>query len=163
MESLKNNPTISPLDEAYQKYKDELRSKVIGVKTDKELIEGIMKGNISEEKINELKKQTISDKDFKSYYYYSREFLLDIKLKDKYGEKIVGKHENAILTLQVLADGRIVSGGWDGNIYRWTPKTNGKGYDKKLVREYKNSVNTLQVLADAKIVFNTGKKIIILE
>ncbi|MEK7094621.1 MAG: serine/threonine protein kinase, partial [Patescibacteria group bacterium] len=67
-----------------------------------------------------------------------------------YNHETLEGHAGPVYTLQVLPDGRIVSGSWD-TIKIWTK--NGEGiYNQETLKGHIGLVRTLQVLPDGRIV-----------
>jgi hypothetical protein len=159
MEKITINQTPSPLDQAYQRYKDDLRAKITGAESDQDLVRGIIDNEISREKVGELKKKIITPEDFKSYYY-PRELPEGTKLRENYSEREVTRLDARIDALQVLPDGRIVSGDGGGTIYLLTPKDDGS-YEEKRIKKNSRGL-ALQVLSDGRIFSGDGGKVYLL-
>ena len=79
--------------------------------------------------------------------------LPEVKRKEQYHclETLEG-HTNWVYTLQVLPDGRIVSGGYDSTIKVWDKKEDGTYQNTQTLEGHTNWVRTLQVLPDGRIV-----------
>ena len=84
---------------------------------------------------------------------FDRRSLSSVEEKKDYRvyETLKG-HTGSIQTLQVLPDGRIVSGGYDGTIKIWEKGPNGEYKVKETLNGHTGSVWTLQVLPDGRIV-----------
>jgi len=84
---------------------------------------------------------------------FDRRLLSSVKKKENYCvyETLEG-HTGWVLTLQVLPDGRIVSGSSDGTIKIWEKGASGKYEVKETLKGHTGCVNTLQVLPDGRIV-----------
>ena len=162
-ETVTTNPTPSPLDQAYKRYKDDLRTKITGAVSEEDFVKGIIEESISREKVGELKKQIITPEEFK--YYYPRELPPETKLKRSYSEQKIGRYEGLVNTIQVLPNGEIISGGADGVFCKWKLKTDGSGYEDKpeMIEKCLPSVQTLQVLPNGEIAVGVGNKIIMLK
>jgi hypothetical protein len=157
MESLTTNPTPSPLDQAYQRYKDDLRTKITGAESDQDLVRGIIDNEVSREKVSELKKKIITLEDFKMCYY-PRELSEGFRLKEEYTEDVlVGRHDPEIIGngsvdfsefisgLEVTKQGDIVSAGCDCNVFLWK-KRNGQDYTRFQVAGNKSMIGGIKIL-----------------
>jgi WD40 repeat protein len=62
------------------------------------------------------------------------------------GEPLILSHGSPISSLAVLADGRLASGGDDGQIKLWP-----RGVGEPMVLSHGSSINSLVVLADGRL------------
>jgi WD40 repeat protein len=113
-----------------------------------------------ERKIAELKEKLWNIK-WKLYNPRELEFVIK-KEKYKNIETLEGPegHKGSVLTLQVLPDGRIVSGGSDSTIKIWEKDQVGKYQNTETLTGYNDWVLTLQVLPDGRIVSGSDDKTI---
>jgi len=100
-----------------------------------------------EQKRDTLKKKVL---DFKWSLFDKRILPFVEKKKEYKNTETLEGHTGWVLTLQVLPDGRIVSGGSDETIKIWTKK--GDEWEAETLEGHTGSVLTLQVLPDGRIV-----------
>jgi hypothetical protein len=105
-EVLINNSQSSPLNRVYERYKDEVRQKVLGIIDQSEISRGIMSGEISQKQLDRIKIETSSFEKFESFC---------LSFQDNSNAKIV----------KVLAGNNIVIKGDDGHIYLYEKQPNG--------------------------------------
>ncbi|MFH1620792.1 MAG: WD40 repeat domain-containing protein [Patescibacteria group bacterium] len=93
-------------------------------------------------------------------YFYPRQLTGVERKKDyKIIETLEG-HTSYVLTLQVLPDGRIVSGSSDNTIIIWDKDDQGRYHESAKLEGHTKFVYTLQVLPDGRIVSGSYDKTI---
>ena len=105
--------------------------------------------------ILEKKRDEIQQKILELKQLFDKRYLPYVEKKEKYKvvETLEG-HKNWISALQVLPDGRIVSGSWDTTIKIWTKQ--GNEWQVETLEGHEGRVFTLQVLPDGRIVSGSG-------
>jgi hypothetical protein len=157
MESLTTNPTPSPLDQAYQRYQNDLKTRITGAESEQELMKGIIEGKISREKVRELKSEMVSVDEFKTFY--PKESLVGREIKETYNSSsIVYEHPVEVSGIQSLSHGTIVFSDKGDNLFRLKQQSDGK-YMKELIHHCDSFILGFQVLSDGRIFYLGGNNV----
>ena len=136
--------------------------------------EAILSDNVTKEKMEAIRQfikelyanqgETLKRKGWEAYNQRLPEGMRYVKAPESY-ERFTTKetlegHTGMVRTLQVLPDGRIVSGSKDKTIKIWEQGPDGKYADKETLKGHTDMVFTLQVLPDGRIVSGSDDKTI---